>query len=74
MMPLDFRLSCHAWFRALIGDCTMVLNSRPVWPAACKSCADECEKHAAMKHCQVCAEACRGCEQACRQTLAGMAT
>ncbi len=36
--------------------------------AICKSCGDECERHARMhEHCRVCAEACRRCEQACRQ-------
>jgi hypothetical protein len=38
--------------------------------AACKSCGDECERHARMhEHCRVCAEACRRCEQACRELL-----
>jgi len=41
--------------------------------AICKSCGDECERHAQMhEHCRVCAEACRRCEQACRQLLAAM--
>ena len=40
---------------------------------ACKSCGDECERHAQMhEHCRACAEACRRCEQACRQLLAAM--
>ena len=38
--------------------------------AICKSCGDECERHAAMHaHCRVCAEACRRCEQACLDLL-----
>lgn len=38
---------------------------------ACKSCGDECERHAQHhEHCRVCAEACRRCEQACQQLLA----
>jgi hypothetical protein len=38
--------------------------------AVCRSCGDECERHARMHaHCRVCAEACRRCEQACRQLL-----
>jgi Domain of Unknown Function (DUF326) len=38
--------------------------------AICKSCGDECERHARMHaHCRVCAEACRRCEQACRELL-----
>jgi hypothetical protein len=41
--------------------------------AACKSCGDECERHAQMHaHCRVCAEACRRCEQACRELLDAM--
>jgi len=41
--------------------------------AACKSCGDECERHAQMhEHCRVCAEACRRCEQACNELLAAM--
>jgi uncharacterized membrane protein len=39
--------------------------------AICKSCGDECERHAQHhEHCRVCAEACRCCEQACRELLA----
>ena len=39
--------------------------------ATCKSCADECERHAEMhEHCRVCAEATRRCEQACWELLA----
>ena len=38
--------------------------------AICKSCGDECERHARHHpHCRVCAEACRRCEQACRKLL-----
>lgn len=41
--------------------------------AACKSCGDECERHAMMHaHCRVCAEACRRCEQACGRLLDAM--
>jgi uncharacterized membrane protein len=41
--------------------------------AICKSCGDECERHAQMhEHCRICAEACRRCEQACRELLAAI--
>jgi hypothetical protein len=41
--------------------------------ATCKSCGDECQRHAGMhEHCRVCAEACRRCEQACNDLLAAM--
>ncbi|MCW3090947.1 MAG: hypothetical protein JWP81_2016 [Ferruginibacter sp.] len=31
----------------------------------CKKCADECEKHRHMEHCEVCAEVCYKCAQEC---------
>src|ERR1700750_2817205 len=37
--------------------------------AICKSCGDECERHAHMPHCRVCTEACRRCEAAFRGAL-----
>ena len=41
--------------------------------AICKSCGDECDRHAQMhEHCRVCAEACRRCEQDCRKLLQTM--
>jgi uncharacterized membrane protein len=41
--------------------------------AICKSCGDECERHAQMhEHCRICEQACRRCEQACRELLAAI--
>jgi hypothetical protein len=41
--------------------------------AICRSCGDECERHAQMHaHCRVCGEVCRRCEQACRELLDAM--
>jgi len=38
--------------------------------AICKSCGDECERHAEMHaHCRLCRDACRRCEQACQKLL-----
>jgi uncharacterized membrane protein len=38
--------------------------------AICRSCGDECERHARMhEHCRICGAACRRCEQACRDLL-----
>ena len=37
---------------------------------ACEHCAEECGKHSEMmKHCAICAEACRRCEDACAALL-----
>ncbi|MGW7436771.1 four-helix bundle copper-binding protein [Streptomyces sp. NPDC054849] len=39
----------------------------------CKTCADECGRHANMhEYCRVCAEACRSCEQACNEPLGAL--
>jgi hypothetical protein len=41
--------------------------------ATCKSCGDECGRHAQHhEHCRVCEQACRRCEQACRELLAAI--
>jgi hypothetical protein len=41
--------------------------------AICRSCGDECERHARMhEHCRVCTGAFRRCEQACRELLDAM--
>ncbi|MGS2616826.1 four-helix bundle copper-binding protein [Micromonospora sp. LZ34] len=52
-------------------DATISRTLLDACATACKSCGDECERHARMhEHCRVCAEACRACEQACRDLLA----
>ena len=35
----------------------------------CTACATECEKHAHMEHCKVCAETCRTCAELCSQVV-----
>jgi hypothetical protein len=41
--------------------------------AVCRSCGDECERHAQhYAHCRVCEQACRRCEQACRELLGAL--
>lgn len=42
--------------------------------AACRLCAEECEKHAGMhEHCRICADSCRRCMSACDESCRGMA-
>jgi hypothetical protein len=51
-------------------------STRPLLQACvaiCRSCGDECERHAHMPHCRICAEACRRCERACRELLDALA-
>lgn len=41
--------------------------------AACRFCAEECERHAAMhEHCRICAEACRRCARSCDEAVSSM--
>jgi hypothetical protein len=40
---------------------------------ACKSCGEECQRHADMhEHCRICADACRSCERACQEVLSAI--
>jgi hypothetical protein len=59
--------------RPAVYDADVVRPLLEACAASCKSCGDECERHAQMHaHCRVCAEACRHCEQACRELLAAL--
>jgi hypothetical protein len=51
------------------------LNTLEACLAACRACADECERHARHhEHCRLCAEECRRCEQACEELRAALGT
>jgi hypothetical protein len=40
---------------------------------ACRTCAEECRKHATMHdHCRICAEACEACYAACEDMMKSM--
>ena len=57
--------------RQLAVDKELVRALLDVCAHACRSCGDECERHAEMhEHCRICAEACRACEQSCRELVA----
>jgi hypothetical protein len=71
-------LDCVAVCTATLGvasrqssyDASVVKPLLEACVATCKSCGDECERHAPMhEHCRVCADACRRCEQACQKLL-----
>ncbi|MEP0547603.1 MAG: four-helix bundle copper-binding protein [Rhodothermales bacterium] len=56
-------------------DWTLIHSQVEACRVACKTCGDECEKHAGMhEHCRICAESCRRCEEACRQVLSAIGT
>jgi hypothetical protein len=55
--------------RQAVYDASLVRPLLQACVAICKSCGDECERHAHMPHCRVCAQACRRCEHACRELL-----
>jgi hypothetical protein len=59
------RLTGHdaAVIRAVVGACI----------EACRSCYDECRKHAlGREHCRICADACHRCAHACRELLTAL--
>lgn len=57
--------------RPVAGDQELLRTLLETCARSCRSCGDECERHADMHdHCRVCAEACRHCEQRCRELLA----
>ncbi|WP_407157479.1 four-helix bundle copper-binding protein [Bradyrhizobium sp. STM 3557] len=54
-------------------DEEMISRMLDACAAACRLCAEECEKHAKMhEHCRICAEACRRCMSACEDAGRGM--
>ena len=68
---------CTATARIVTGQTEYDANvAKPLLEACaaiCKSCGDECERHARTHaHCRVCAEACRRCEKACRELLGAL--
>lgn len=77
-LDLDCAEICLATSRVISRQTEYDANvTRPLLQAcaaACKSCGDECARHADhMAHCRICAESCRRCEQACTELLGAMA-
>jgi hypothetical protein len=72
---LDCADACTATVR-ILGRQTDVhppsqLNMLETCLAACRACADECERHAAHhEHCALSAAQCRRCEEACEELRA----
>lgn len=71
-LNLDCADICAATGRVLSrltsGDAGVLRSILEACATACKSCGDECARHADMhRHCGVCADACRRCEKACRE-------
>ncbi|WP_027584170.1 four-helix bundle copper-binding protein [Bradyrhizobium sp. Ai1a-2] len=55
-------------------DGEMIRRMLHTCTAACRLCADECQKHAGEhEHCRICADACRRCMQACEEAGRSMA-
>ena len=54
-------------------DLGVVRKAVDTCAAACRACAEECERHADHhEHCRVCAESCRRCERACADLVAAI--
>jgi len=59
--------------RASHTDAPMLRAQVEACRLACVACADECERHGKhMRHCAVCAEACRRCAAACERMAAAI--
>ncbi|WP_454629868.1 four-helix bundle copper-binding protein [Bradyrhizobium cenepequi] len=55
-------------------DDEMIRRMLHTCTAACRLCADECQKHAGEhEHCRICADACRRCMLACDEAGRSMA-
>lgn len=53
----------------------VLISSLQACAAACRSCGDECAKHARHhEHCKICAEACRRCADACDQAVSSISS
>jgi hypothetical protein len=63
----------HVLMRQTEPDWTLVRAQLQACAQACRTCAEECERHAGHhEHCRVCAEACRRCAEACDALLAAL--
>jgi uncharacterized membrane protein len=76
-LDLDCADMCEATGRLLTRQTSsepqLTRNMLGVCAQACRTCAEECERHAQHhEHCRVCAEACRRCEQACEDLLSSL--
>jgi hypothetical protein len=73
-LNLDCSDVCHTTAELLSRqtepDWSLIGDQLRACATACRTCGDECERHADMhEHCRICAEACRHCEQMCNQML-----
>jgi hypothetical protein len=68
----DLCLATAALATRRTGSNEEVLRSTlEVCALACRTCSEECEKHASMhEHCRICAETCRSCQRACEEAMA----
>jgi len=78
---IRLRLHCTDVCTATVGVISRLAGydpgiTRPLLEACaaiCKSCGDECERHAShYAHCRVCEQACHRCERACPDLLSAL--
>jgi hypothetical protein len=58
--------------RQSVNDANVSVPLLEACAAICRTCGDECERHAEMPHCRICGEVCRRCERVCRELLDAM--
>jgi hypothetical protein len=74
---LDCADACEATGRVLIrqtaSDLGVVRATIEACAVACRTCGNECERHAAHhEHCRLCGETCGRCERACNELVAAI--
>jgi hypothetical protein len=52
---------------------TLLIQMLQACMAACRLCAEECERHVRHEHCRICAGSCRRCEVACQNAASTIA-
>ncbi len=72
-LTLDCADVCNDTGRSLFGQMSsepaLARSMLEVCAQACRTCAEECERHD-HDHCRICAKACRRCEEACNELAA----
>ncbi len=65
-LNMDCAEMCELTARFIARDSENTFQVRDECEEICLYCAQECEKHAYIEHCRICAEACRECAKTCR--------
>ena len=71
LLDLDCSSVCEVTAEMIARDSAYAMHLLKVCGDICNACATECEKHAHLAHCKLCADVCRVCAEACEQFAVG---